>query len=214
MSRRAIWIPAVFVIIVCALVAAIAPGPVRNTSRVSRVLLPEMIPARDIAYSFVMNADGLSGIELSTSAVATPPSGRIRFRLYASDKPVPLAEDDASTDQLVRDGRYVFRFAPIGNSHGSTYVLNISSSPGSQARGVAFWGTNYRLPGTSLNIDGRAQPTTPVFRTIIGGAAGAPAPPADRWRVAVAVGALAASLGAAGAVTRALVLSPSGQRAK
>jgi hypothetical protein len=206
MSQRAIWIPTVFLVMVCALIAVSAPGPVRNTSRFGRVLLPEMIPTRDIVYSFEMNEDGLSGIQLATSAVSAPPVGRVRFRLYAHDNPAPLAEGEVPTDQLARDGRYLFRFTPIGDSHGSRYLLNISSSPGSQARGVAFWGTNRRLPDTSLIIGGRAQPATPVFRTIVGvdPAVGAPSRTA-RWRVVAAVGALTASLVTAGAVIRSLV---------
>ncbi len=203
---RAIWIPTVLLVTVCALVAVAVPGPVRNTSRFGRVLLPEMIPTRDIIYSFVMNEDGLSGIELSTAAVSAPPAGRVRFRLYAHDRPVPLAEGDVPTGQLVHDGRYVFRFTPIADSHGSRYLLNISSSPGSEARGVAFWGTNRRLQDTSLTIGGRAQPTTPVFRTIVDvdPAAGARSRMA-RWRLVLAVGALAASFAIAVAVIRSLL---------
>jgi hypothetical protein len=205
MSRRAIWIPTVLLVLVCALVAVTAPRPVRNTSRFGRVLLPEMIPTRDIVYSFVMNEDGLSGIELSTAAVSAAPAGRVRFRLYAHDNPVPLAEGDVPTGQLVRDGRYIFRFTPIADSHGSRYLLSISSSPGSEARGVAFWGTSRRLADTSLTIGGRAQPTTPVFRTIVDvdPAVGA-RPPIARWRLVLAVAALAASLAAAGALIRSL----------
>lgn len=206
MSRRAIWTPTVLLVLVCALVAVTVPRPVQNTSRLGRVLLPEMIPTRDIVYSFVMNEDGFSGIELSTAGVSVAPAGRVRFRLYTHDQPVPLAEGDVPTGQLVRDGRYVFRFTPIADSHGSRYLLNISSSPGSEARGVAFWGTSRQLTDASLTIGGRAQPATPVFRTIVDvDPAVAARPPIARWRLVLAVGALAASLTAAGVLMRSLL---------
>jgi hypothetical protein len=62
------------------------------------------------------------------------------------------------------------------------------------------------LPDTTLIIGGRAQPTTPVFRTIIGdrGVAGRRSSRTAAWRMAVAVGALGASLLAACIVIRSL----------
>ena len=150
MSRRAIWIPTVLLVLVCALVAVTVPGPVRNTSRFGRVLLPEMIPTRDIVYSFVMNEDGLSGIELSTAAVSAAPAGRVRFRLYAHDNPVPLADGDVPTGQLVRDGRYVFR-VKASNSDGvwseaSSLAVRVTVAP-------PFWATWwFRVLGAAVRF--------------------------------------------------------------
>ncbi len=91
---------------------------------------------------FRMNGDGLTAIEIR--AVATGDiQGRIRLELQrwngVAGTVIRSAEVEAA--DLVRSDSYRFAFAPVPDSLGGSYQLEVSSSADAPSRGVALWAT-------------------------------------------------------------------------
>ncbi len=125
----------------------------------------EVGAAYRIAQRFRMNADGLTAIEIRPSVIA-PVHGR--FRLLLRDRDFPNERvADVTAEELGAGDTYLFSFAPIPDSRGHEFQLEITPVPSDPGRGVAFWATKgNRLDEGGLLINERPRWASLAFQTL------------------------------------------------
>lgn len=134
---------------------------------VRRMVTPELSPEWRVSERFRMNTNGLSAITVRPVAVGSP-AGRIRLELRSlTAYAAPVSRTvEVPVASLVRSSSYRFSFAPIADSRGVAYQLDISSSPGAPSRGVAFRATRGEgLRNAALLINDRERWADLAFQT-------------------------------------------------
>lgn len=204
MSRHTLRRLLAVIALVCAgvTIAGARLSPLRNTTPFRRALTPEITQSRGIAYTFLMNVDGLSGIEVSAANVRARAGGTLRLRLTRVRDAAVVRSGDVNAIDLARADSYFFGFEPVSNSRETVFELTIAAAPGQTPEGVALWVTKgKRLAESRLLVDGVERSADLVFRTVVNRTGMPLVRPGDadarasgqRWRHGVAIGGLAVS---------------------
>jgi hypothetical protein len=131
-----------------------------------------------IGELFTMSRPSLAAIDIRPVAVG-PVRGRIRLALRTAGDgvtPVDIRSAEVDAADVVRNGAYRFEFAPVHDSAGRRYRLEISSSAESPSSGVALWATKGdRLEDATLMVNGMERWAELAFQTH---SATVPPPPA------------------------------------
>ena len=176
-----------------------------------RFATPGVSDGWQIGQGFRMNADGLTAVEVRTTAVGLV-RGRVRFELRLDDDPArpAIRSGEVEAASLVQGDSYRFDFAPVADSRNAQYRFDLSSSQEEPSRGVALWATRGdSYPDGALVVNGTERWADLAFRTY------SRTPPphwvspwlerAQQGRVQLALGALALSWVLLGRVLRRLV---------
>ena len=112
-----------------------------NHAGLRRFVTPELAPDTVVAQTFVMPADDVSGVTLMPVAIG-PVSGYVRFELHDvtdGDQFVRVREVPAAA--LVSTSSYTLEFAPLDDSEGRRYRLDVMGLRSDPPRGVALVAT-------------------------------------------------------------------------
>jgi hypothetical protein len=134
-----------------------------------RFLTPPLAPDLQLSQNFTMTADGLYAIDVFPAPVSGPSSGQVRFELYDTQDDgtehwnLPLLAVDVPVGRLRSASTYRLEFAPIRDSNGHSYRLDLRADAVS---GVGFWAAKGQgYDGGSLHANGIVRWADLAFRT-------------------------------------------------
>lgn len=144
---------------------AVPPAAVGDNLGWRAFLTPAVSGKYSVTQRFQMDLDGLSAVEMYAAAVG-PVAGRYTLALRDSQAPDVTRVVDVAAADLVANGSYIFRFAPIDASAGHEFFLEIAPAMADPGRGVAFWATKGdRLDEGELRINDRPRWASLAFQT-------------------------------------------------
>ena len=181
-----------------------------------RFRTPEIPSVSRLGQRFVMNAGGLSAIEVRPAVIGEA-VGVLRLTLVSEERVVHTA--DVPAKQFTQDGRFVFTFPPQRESGGRPYELYIDSSPQQPASGVALWATkgdrvtegwliiNRASRWANLAFQTHTPATTPFIHRILQSSG------AQRVRLLFVLGCLIGIWLLVGVILRTIATMPAGEAA-
>lgn len=127
---------------------------------------PPVAAVVTFSQTFVMTADGLSAVEFETVRTGVPGGNvRIELRELTRGSAPVVREAEVPADDLVDSSTYRFAFAPVNESGGRTYRVDVGPSATRPPSGVALSAT--KGPGYSagtLLVNDRERWADLVFR--------------------------------------------------
>ena len=156
-ARR--WAPAWIAAGVVLVIALRMPGVSLPASSAGlRRFQVDINSATSVSQTFLMTADGLEAIEVSTAATHPIATGNVRLELYdVTDGASFIHGTDVRAADLVTAPVFRFEFPPIDDSAGQTYRVDLRPSDLPPA-GVAVWATKgERYRGGSMLINDRER---------------------------------------------------------
>jgi len=131
-----------------------------------RFQTPEIATTATPSQTFTMTADGFHAIELFPTSTDGAVSGDVRLELHDGPASRLMRRADVRAADLVETPTYRFEFAPLQDSEGKRYRLDVLASEVNPPTGVALLATKgARYAGGTMLLNGRERWADLAFRT-------------------------------------------------